>query len=232
MSNGLVSRPKMTISPNDSFLDSSRAIEGNPDQVVAMLTGTYGECKPLTYTSTDSEIRTCDEYEERVGGTCVVGQEVEVEARHSYQCNKTLNYTNKNCTKTLRLSLVQDDLTASNFGNQKILCGKYNPSSGLMSLIITNKRCGYLGSAVGDNLFITDENSVSLGVFTVSSIAETCRDNGNVSSKKKYTVNSTVYVVAKNYIGSNLIYSCFRFNSQISQPPVKDVVSTWEEICP
>ena len=62
MSKGLVSRPKMTISPSDSFLNSSRVIEGNPDQVVAMLTGTYGECKPITSTQTLTEMRTCDQY--------------------------------------------------------------------------------------------------------------------------------------------------------------------------
>ena len=64
MSKGLVNRPKITINQNDSFLSTSKAIEGNPDEVVAMLTGSYGECKPLTLTKTENEIRTCDKYVE------------------------------------------------------------------------------------------------------------------------------------------------------------------------
>jgi hypothetical protein len=62
MSNGLANRPKMTINPNDSFLNTGKAIEGNPDQVVAMLTGTYAECKPLTFTQTENDLRSCDKY--------------------------------------------------------------------------------------------------------------------------------------------------------------------------
>lgn len=73
MSNGLVNRPKMTINPNDDFLNSSRAIEGNPDEVVAMLTGTYGECKPLLFTKTENDIRTCDKY---VEPNCVEGSKL------------------------------------------------------------------------------------------------------------------------------------------------------------
>jgi len=64
MINGLANRPKMTIKPTDSFLSTSQAITGNPEEVVAMLTGTYGECKPLTSTQTQTEIRTCDQYSE------------------------------------------------------------------------------------------------------------------------------------------------------------------------
>lgn len=73
MSNGIANRPKMTINPNDSFLNTGKAIEGNPDQVVAMLTGTYGECKPLTLTKTETELRTCDQYAEP---NCIDGSKV------------------------------------------------------------------------------------------------------------------------------------------------------------
>lgn len=70
MSNGLANRPKMTINPNDSFLNTGKTIEGNPDQVVAMLTGTYGECKPLTLTKTETDLRSCDKY---IEPNCVDG---------------------------------------------------------------------------------------------------------------------------------------------------------------
>jgi hypothetical protein len=64
MTNGLANRPKMTVKPSDDFLKTSQAIAGNPDEVVAMMTGTYGECKPLTRTTTETEVRTCDQYSE------------------------------------------------------------------------------------------------------------------------------------------------------------------------
>lgn len=86
MSNGLVNRPKMTINPNDDFLNSSRAIEGNPDEVVAMLTGTYGECKPLTFTQTENDLRSCDKYVEPncVDGAKLVNISGGVETSFSY----------------------------------------------------------------------------------------------------------------------------------------------------
>jgi len=64
LTKGIANRPKITISPNDDFLNQSKAITNNPDEVVAMLTGTYGECKPLTYSKTEYEIKTCDQYDE------------------------------------------------------------------------------------------------------------------------------------------------------------------------
>ncbi|MBM5783013.1 MAG: conjugal transfer protein TraN, partial [Pelagibacterales bacterium] len=64
MTEGLPNRPQVSISPGDDWLSSSQAIEGNPDEVVAMLTGTYGECKPIEHTKTETEVKTCDEYEE------------------------------------------------------------------------------------------------------------------------------------------------------------------------
>ena len=73
MNNGLPNRPQVTINQNDEFLGVSKAITGNPDEVVAMLTGTYGECKPLTFTKTETELRTCDKY---VEPNCTNGSEI------------------------------------------------------------------------------------------------------------------------------------------------------------
>jgi hypothetical protein len=64
MTQGLPKRPQISVSPNDDFLKTSQAIQGNPDEVVAMLTGTYGECKPIEHKATVTEVKTCDEYEE------------------------------------------------------------------------------------------------------------------------------------------------------------------------
>ncbi len=73
MTEALPKRPQVNLSPSDDFLKSSQAIEGNPDEVVAMLTGTYGECKPITHTKTETELKTCDQYEET---DCVDGQKL------------------------------------------------------------------------------------------------------------------------------------------------------------
>ena len=41
LSEDLGKRPKINLNLNDEFLKSSQAIQGNPDEVVAMLTGNY-----------------------------------------------------------------------------------------------------------------------------------------------------------------------------------------------
>lgn len=73
MIEGLPNRPQVNLSPGDDFLNSSQAIESNPDQVVAMLTGTYGECKPIEHTVTENEIKTCDQFEQT---DCVDGKKL------------------------------------------------------------------------------------------------------------------------------------------------------------
>lgn len=103
---GLPNRPKVEVSLDDPFLNSAGQIEQNPDEVIAMFTGTYGQCTPVEVTVTDVETRTCDFYEERDGGSCLVDQVVEVEASHDYQCNKTRNSQDKVCNKTLGLTCL------------------------------------------------------------------------------------------------------------------------------
>jgi hypothetical protein len=73
MTETLPKRPRVNLNPNDDFLRTSQAIEGNPDEVVAMLTGTYGECKPITHTKTETDVKTCDQYEET---DCVDGDKL------------------------------------------------------------------------------------------------------------------------------------------------------------
>ncbi len=107
MTQSLPKRPKVEVSLDDPFLQSARNIETNPqtaDEVIAMFTGNYEQCTPIAITATDVETRTCDFYEERDGGSCLVNQVVEVEAIHDYQCNKIRNFRDKTCNKTLNLS--------------------------------------------------------------------------------------------------------------------------------
>ncbi len=107
MTQSLPNRPKVEVSLDDPFLQSARNIETKPDtanEVIAMFTGNYEQCVPVNTTATDIETRTCDFYEERNGGSCLVNQVVEVEAIHDYQCNKTRNSKDKICNKTLSLT--------------------------------------------------------------------------------------------------------------------------------
>ncbi len=107
MTQDLPNRPKVEVSLDDPFLTTARQIETTPqtpDEVIAMFTGTYEQCTPIIPTTTDTETRTCDFYEERDGGSCLVDQIVEVEAIHNYQCNKTRNARDKFCNKTLSLT--------------------------------------------------------------------------------------------------------------------------------
>jgi len=107
----LPNRPKVEVNLDDPFLTSAREIEANPQtaqqnigETIAMFTGTYEQCAPIDIIATDTETRTCDFYEERDGGSCLVDQIVEVEAIHNYQCNKTRNARDKFCDKTLSLT--------------------------------------------------------------------------------------------------------------------------------
>ena len=107
MTQSLPKRPKVEVSLSDPFLQSARNIETKPDaanEVIAMFTGNYQQCTPVNITATDVETRTCDFYEERDGGSCLVNQVVEVEAIHDYQCNKIRNARDKTCNKILSLT--------------------------------------------------------------------------------------------------------------------------------
>lgn len=73
MTKTLMSVKRYNLNENDDFLNNSKAIEGNPDEVIAMLTGTYGECKPIENKKTETEVRTCDEYEEP---NCIDGKDL------------------------------------------------------------------------------------------------------------------------------------------------------------
>jgi len=73
LSEDLGKRPQINLNLNDEFLKSSQAIQGNPDEVVAMLTGNYQECKPVEIKRTQNEIKICDEYEET---DCVDGKKL------------------------------------------------------------------------------------------------------------------------------------------------------------
>jgi hypothetical protein len=103
----LPNRPKVEVSLSDPFLNSARQIETNPqaaNEVIAMFTGSYEQCTPIEITATDVEMRTCDFYSMRDGGSCLVNQVVEVEAIHDYQCNKTRNARDKTCTANLSVN--------------------------------------------------------------------------------------------------------------------------------
>jgi len=109
MTQSLPNRPKVEVSLDDPFLNYARQIETTPqtaDEVINMFVGNYEQCAPIDIAATDSETRTCDFYEEREGGSCLVNQIVEVEAIYNYECNKTRNSRDKTCTKTPTLTCL------------------------------------------------------------------------------------------------------------------------------
>jgi hypothetical protein len=104
MTESLPNRPDVEVNFDDPFLQYAREIETNPEaanEVIEMFDGNYEQCTPIIGTVTDVETRTCDFYEERDGGSCLVNQIVEVDAIHNYGCNKTRNVRDKTCNKTL-----------------------------------------------------------------------------------------------------------------------------------
>jgi len=122
MQNGVANRPKIVIKPNDEFLSTSQAITGNPDEVVAMLTGNYGECKPLTKTQTQTEVRTCDAYIEPdcINGSNLVGVSggaetswsfpyltVDISRRGGGSCSKFFAYSNIYVKDTSKIDSFQ-----------------------------------------------------------------------------------------------------------------------------
>jgi hypothetical protein len=117
MTESLPNRPQIKVSANDPFLKNSN--KKAQDEALKMLTGTYEECKAVSLSTTDSEIRTCDEYENRDGGSCQVPQEVEVKAEYNYSCTKERNYTDKTCNKTL--SIICDNSSSQSCNSVGII---------------------------------------------------------------------------------------------------------------
>lgn len=101
-------RPEFEMDRNTNpIFTKSEDIINNPNAVIDSLTGRYGACEQeggeaLMQTQT----HTCDEFQEVSEASCAVGQLVEVDADHKYQCQRQREYETKTCNKTLSLSCI------------------------------------------------------------------------------------------------------------------------------
>jgi len=234
MTQSLPNRPKVEVSLDDPFLNYARQIETTPqtaDEVINMFVGNYEQCAPIDIAATDSETRTCDFYEEREGGSCLVNQIVEVKAAHDYQCGKTRNARDKVCNKTLQLTVTTGTLSASNFGNavnlrdggswqsKKInFAGYANPPTwnyyphGLYFDV-------NLSFTSGQKIWITSASGAVNGIYTVSSLSRYYDQGFGIP-----TYDLTLVENVPSFRGSLTI------KTQISDPI--NITSTWQEVCP
>ena len=233
MTQSLPKRPKVEVSLDDPFLQSARNIETNPqtaDEVIAMFTGNYEQCTPIDIVATDVETRTCDFYEERDGGSCLVDQIVEVEAIHDYQCNKTRNARDKVCDRILQVTVTATALSESNFGNAVNLrdggswgktitfVGYANPPIWMyypLGLYFDVN----LSFTSGQKIWITSANGAVNGIYTVSSLSRYYDENFGIPL---YDLTLVENVPS---FGGNLT-----IKTQISDPVI--VNSAWQEVCP
>ena len=104
-------RPKIPVNLNDPYLSKAKPehVKSSSEyqEIVKMFTSNYSDCKPVTINSSDSEIRTCDEFDEMTGGICEVPQEVEVKAEHNYSCLRSRHTEGRICDRSL--SIVCDN---------------------------------------------------------------------------------------------------------------------------
>lgn len=94
-------RPQITVSKSDSWLQPGQQAIANP-QTVPGISGQYGDCQTVNgpgYTSPD--IRTCDVYYTETTSQCSTGVNVNVTANWQYDCTETRNSYTQTCTRTL-----------------------------------------------------------------------------------------------------------------------------------
>jgi hypothetical protein len=90
------------------FLDKAKHAQSNPESYVDWLSGKYEDCsqeggEPIF----SKERRTCDEYQELSEQRCHVGQLIEVDAKHNYECLRKREKFAKVCTRTLNITVEE-----------------------------------------------------------------------------------------------------------------------------
>lgn len=101
-------RPTDFVKKEDAWLQKGLGIEQN-ENPVQTLTGRYTDCKATAPVVTPQyQTLTCDEF---VGGeekTCSIGQIVEVDAKHTYQCQSTRQSEKRICQKILNIQFQEN----------------------------------------------------------------------------------------------------------------------------
>jgi hypothetical protein len=106
---GFLRSKEFEIKHSDTLFDRAKDAQKNPESYVAGLTGKYTDCKSqggddVKYLS----LKTCDEYQEISDHTCKVGQIMEVDAKHKYECNKKRVALEKKCSRKLNVTIVEN----------------------------------------------------------------------------------------------------------------------------
>lgn len=103
-------RPSGVINKQEAWLQNALRIEETATPS-SELTGHASDCKPTTPVTIPSyQILTCDEFVGVDTKTCTVGQIVEVDAKHTYQCQSTRQKEKLTCQKILNIQL-QENIT-------------------------------------------------------------------------------------------------------------------------
>lgn len=121
---GFLRSKEFEIKHTDTLFDKAKDAQKNPESYVAGLTGKYSDCKSqgganVKYVS----LKTCDEYQEITDRSCKVGQVIEVDAQHKYECNKKRVALEKKCSRKLNINIVEskDVLSAVSFHAKQVI---------------------------------------------------------------------------------------------------------------
>jgi hypothetical protein len=98
----------------EDFTDKAKDVMKDPENYVEWLKGEYSDCKTIEGDVLESKsTKTCDEYYGVSENNCKIGQIVEVDSSHKYQCFKERNYTEKLCSKKLKVTCSSDICSSS-----------------------------------------------------------------------------------------------------------------------
>jgi hypothetical protein len=98
----------------EGFTDKAKDAIQNPENYVDWLKGEYSDCKTIEGKPLQSKsIKTCDEYYGLTQSACKIGQVIEVGSSHKYECLKERVYTEKICSKKLRVTCSSETCSSS-----------------------------------------------------------------------------------------------------------------------
>lgn len=102
---------------NDSFLDRAKNIQKSPEQYIDWIDGKYTGCEEQEGEKfLAKETKVCDEYHQISENQCRIGQEIEVDAKHKYECSRKRVVQYKSCKNRLTVKVEKKE----NCGSQGI----------------------------------------------------------------------------------------------------------------
>lgn len=101
---GFLRSKEFDIRANAEFLDKARDAQKNPEDKIKWLTGQYTDCKQEGGEDIKDELfKTCDIYRGISDKSCHMGQLVEVDAKHKYECHQEREIKAKKCHRNLKV---------------------------------------------------------------------------------------------------------------------------------